>query len=276
MSSTRSTDRRQSTARAGRFLPFLILHALLAAPLFAAELPPGFDRERHMLVDEVRPGMLGYGMTVFHGTDPEPFPVEVVSVQKGFAAGKSVVWIRCPSKRMQMTGPVQGMSGSPIYLWPAPANGQAPAARQPGSGGRMIGAFAFGHRLGKDCYVGVQPIENMLQTAGRMPKPGQARAEQASSAAGHQTLAAAFRLAHELKLSPQETWRLRAVSGLLGYQPADEAQAPAAHAAPGHVALPVLAGTAEQAKLLSPFLAPLGLAAVQAPSGAIPASPLRP
>ncbi len=112
-----------------------------------------------MKLDDVRIGMKGYGLTVFHGDKIEPFAVEVVSVQRDFAPAKGVIWIRCPEERMQKSGPVQGMSGSPIYLWEqgAEANGEL------GKGGRLIGAFAFGFEATKDCYVGVQPIEQMLR-----------------------------------------------------------------------------------------------------------------
>src|SRR5689334_1910770 len=111
-------------------------------------LPPG----------DVPVGMKGYCMTVFHRTTIEPFPVEVISVMRDFAPKKGVVWIRCPDQRMQQSGPVQGMSGSPIYLW---AEGEP---HELGKGGKLIGAFAFGYAATKDCYVGVQPIENMRDT----------------------------------------------------------------------------------------------------------------
>ncbi len=112
-----------------------------------------------LLIDEVRIGMKGYGLSVFHGDNIEPFAVEVVSVMRNFTPQRNVIWIRCPDERMQQLGPVQGMSGSPIYLW---AEGEAQTL---GQGGKLIGAFAYGFMLTKDCYVGVQPIEQMRRVA---------------------------------------------------------------------------------------------------------------
>lgn len=109
-----------------------------------------FDPARHMRVSEVRRGMKGYGLTVFHGTQVERFNVEVVDVVKNFNPGFSAVLITCDDERLKHYGAVQGMSGSPIFL--TDENGKD----------RMLGAFAFGWPLGKDPLVGVQPIEYML------------------------------------------------------------------------------------------------------------------
>jgi len=114
---------------------------------------------------EIRPGMRGYGLTVFRGRKVEPFPVEVISVVSDFAPKRGVIWIRCPGERMQQSGPVQGMSGSPIYLW---TDDVAEEDRQLGEGGRLIGAFAYGINASKDCFAGVQPIEQMREAAARM------------------------------------------------------------------------------------------------------------
>src|SRR5579862_5955541 len=75
-----------------------------------------FDPARHMRVSEVRPGMTGYGLSVFRGTKIERFNVEVVSVLKNFNPKYDVVLIRCHGQDLEHTGPIAGMSGSPIYL----------------------------------------------------------------------------------------------------------------------------------------------------------------
>ncbi len=248
-----------------------VLAAAVAVFLTAADVhadqPPGFDPKRHMTVDEVQPGMTGYGLTVYHGTKIEPFAVEVVSVQHGFQPGKSVVWIRCPDERMQLTGPVQGMSGSPIFLWPVGKE------QELGKGGRMIGAFAFGHRLGKDCYAGVQPITQMLETAARakqmpeMDKPLQASAGSAATTRD-QTLAAMYQIARENGLDQQATWRLDMLAKIVGSSPEQlAAKAPAAAGADAshRLMLPVAVGSAQQAAMLSPLFNVHGLAAQAAP-----------
>src|SRR5213595_3182116 len=89
-----------------------------------------FDPARHMRVAEVKPGMTGYGLSVFKGTKIERFDVEVVSVLKNFNPKYDVVLIRCKGQNLEHTGAVAGMSGSPIFL-------KDEQGRE-----RMVGAFA--------------------------------------------------------------------------------------------------------------------------------------
>ena len=114
-----------------------------------------FDPARHMRVAEVRPGMKGYGLTVFAGSKIEKFDVEVLSVLKNFNPKTDVVLIKFSGHDLSNATAVAGMSGSPIFL-------------DDGSGRfRMIGAFAYGWTMQKDPIAGVQPIEYMLRAAGR-------------------------------------------------------------------------------------------------------------
>jgi hypothetical protein len=120
------------------------------APAPADPAGPLFDPARHMRVAEVRPGMRGYGLSVFRGTRLERFDVEVLSVLRNFNPQRDVVLITCGGAYLGHTGSIAGMSGSPIFLRDA-------AGRD-----RMIGAFAYGWPLAKDPIAGVQPIEYML------------------------------------------------------------------------------------------------------------------
>ncbi len=124
---------------------------------------------------DVRIGMKGYGLTVFQGTRIEPFNVEVISVVPNSSPKHSVIWIRCDDPRMVESGPVQGMSGSPIFLW---GEGEA---HELGQGGKLIGAFAFGFSNSQQCLVGVQPIGYMRESATRIKD---ADADQAAGARG--------------------------------------------------------------------------------------------
>ena len=109
-----------------------------------------FDPARHMRVAEVRPGMKGYGLSVFAGTKIERFEVEVISILRNFSPKQDVVLIRASGCNLEHTGAIAGMSGSPIYL------------KDDSGKFRMIGAFAFGWPMMKDPLAGVQPIEYML------------------------------------------------------------------------------------------------------------------
>jgi hypothetical protein len=146
-------------------LSFLPLTA--AVPPLLADLPPTtqpaavslFDPARHMRVSEVRPGMKGYGLSVFLGTKIERFDVQVISVLKNFNPKTDVVLIKFGGENLEHNLAIAGMSGSPIYLYDD--TGKA----------RMIGAFAYGWQLQKDPIAGVQPIEYMLKLPNEMGSP---------------------------------------------------------------------------------------------------------
>jgi len=127
--------------------------ALAETPAVVAPTPAPslFDPARHMHVSEVRPGMKGYGLSVFRGTKIERFDVEVLSVLRNFNPKCDVVLITCHGANLEHTGSIAGMSGSPIYL------------KDDSGRFRMIGAFAYGWPLAKDPIAGVQPIEYMLK-----------------------------------------------------------------------------------------------------------------
>jgi hypothetical protein len=138
---------------------FLSLLAVVAPGVRAAEKESAFDPVRHMHVSEVKPGMKGYGLSVFSGTDIERFEVEVISVLKNFNPKNDIVLIRCHGQNLEHTGSVAGMSGSPVYL------------RDSSGHDRLLGAFAYGWPLSKDPVAGVQPIEYMLDIPVTMQKP---------------------------------------------------------------------------------------------------------
>jgi hypothetical protein len=112
-----------------------------------------------MHVSEVRPGMKGYGLSVFFGTKIERFEVEVISVLKNFNPKTDVVLIKFSGDNLEHNLAIAGMSGSPIYLYDD--SGKA----------RMIGAFAYGWQLQKDPIAGVQPIEYMLKLPEKAAAP---------------------------------------------------------------------------------------------------------
>jgi hypothetical protein len=133
-------------------VPLCALLVLLASPALADEqLPPGFDPARHMRVSEIKPGMKGYGLSVFQGTKIDRFDAEVVSILRNFNPKMNVILVRLSGQNLEHTGGIAGMSGSPIYL-------KDEEGRE-----RLAGAFAYGWPMGKDPVGGVQPIEYMLR-----------------------------------------------------------------------------------------------------------------
>ena len=66
--------------------------------------------------DEVKEGMKGYGLTVFKGTEPERFDVEVIGVLQTSAPGSRSSSSRRPTRASTSSRRCAGMSGSPIFL----------------------------------------------------------------------------------------------------------------------------------------------------------------
>ena len=144
-----------------RFFALFVVMLCLVGPAPLAAADPPKEAQPIFKVDEVKVGMKGYGMTVFHGTKIEPFAVEVVTINANETPNRAVIWARCTDERMINTGPVQGMSGSPVYLW---EEGEEQVL---GKGGKLIGAFAFGYADTNECVIGVQPIEYMRKVGER-------------------------------------------------------------------------------------------------------------
>ena len=105
-------------------------------------------------VDEIHPGMHGYGLTVMRGMTPERFDVEVIDVLHDFQPDQDLILIRTDHPILDHATTVAGMSGSPIYL-----------------DGRLAGAYAYGWPFGKDPVAGVTPIANMLAEMRRPIRP---------------------------------------------------------------------------------------------------------
>lgn len=105
-------------------------------------------------VDKIKKGMKGYGLTVFEGTKPEKFDVEVIDVLRNFRPRQELILIKTVHPRLDVTKIVAGMSGSPIYL-----------------DGKMAGAYAYGWSFGAEPVAGVTPIRAMLDELERpLPK----------------------------------------------------------------------------------------------------------
>ncbi|HVT87630.1 MAG TPA: hypothetical protein VHD56_02155 [Tepidisphaeraceae bacterium] len=131
----------------------LVLFSLSCAARGQSTAPASpFDPARHMKVAEVRPGMKGYGLSVFSGSRIDRFEVEVISILRNFNPKSDVILVRCSGANLEHTGAIAGMSGSPVYL--TDEQGRS----------RLAGAFAFGWSLTKDPLGGLQPIEYMLDT----------------------------------------------------------------------------------------------------------------
>ena len=125
--------------------------------------------ETIMRPEEVRPGMKGYGLTVFRGTEPERFDVEVIDTLHQFQPGQDLILVKTTGhERLAAAKVVAGMSGSPVFL-----------------NGKLVGAYAYSMTsFPSESVAGVTPITNMLAELrraipaglwpgdGRAPLPG--------------------------------------------------------------------------------------------------------
>jgi hypothetical protein len=139
-------------------LPLLVLGvSLLSSVLLAQTSQPTIP------VSDIHPGMRGVAYTVFQGVKPEPMDVEVLGILHGMNGPKSnIILVRLHGQKVEYTGVVAGMSGSPVYL-----------------DGKLAGALAF--RIGefsKEPIAGVTPIADMLEINAFDKSP----AEEASAA----------------------------------------------------------------------------------------------
>jgi len=91
----------------------LVAISLLAAARICAQ-PVSGDI---LPLADVKAGQRGEVWTVFQGTKPEPFTVEVTGIiRNALGPGKSIILCRLTDPRVQNMGAVAGMSGSPLYI----------------------------------------------------------------------------------------------------------------------------------------------------------------
>ncbi len=136
------------------------LVSLLAPALFAAD-PEIFP------LSQIKPGMKGEAFTIFAGDQVEKFEMVVIGVMPNFLAPKeSIILVQLVGAKVEHTGVVAGMSGSPVYI-----------------DGKLAGALSL--KLGtfaKEPLAGVTPIENIFS----LPKgqPATIRADATPRATG--------------------------------------------------------------------------------------------
>src|SRR5450631_1528586 len=121
----------------------LVLGLSLSATFLSAQ-----TSQPTISVDKIHPGMRGVAYTVFEGVKPESMDVEVLGVLHNTNGPKGdIILIRLHGTKVEYTGVVAGMSGSPVYI-----------------DGKLAGALAF--RIGefsKEPIAGVTPIADMLE-----------------------------------------------------------------------------------------------------------------
>jgi SpoIVB peptidase S55 len=133
-----------SNCRAALFLAllaFFVALCLIPGAVEAQQLPETLP------LSQVRAGMQGYAYTIFAGDQIEKFDLEVIGVLDNFLGPKqSIILVQLKGPKVEHTGVVAGMSGSPVYL-----------------DGKLAGALSL--KLGiftKEPIAGVTPIQDVL------------------------------------------------------------------------------------------------------------------
>ncbi|MGA9509400.1 MAG: SpoIVB peptidase S55 [Candidatus Sulfotelmatobacter sp.] len=131
-----------------KLVPALSVFCLFFSLIATAQKSDSVQPPQTLPVSQIHAGMHGVAYTVFEGVKPEAMEVEVLGVLHNVNGPKGdVILVRLHGKKVEYTGVVAGMSGSPVYL-----------------DGKLAGALAF--RIGefsKEPIAGVTPIADMLE-----------------------------------------------------------------------------------------------------------------
>jgi hypothetical protein len=103
-----------------------------------------------MDLEDLQPGMKGYGLSVFEGTRIDTFYVEILGTMRNlFYSKHDIILARINGAYVDNAGVIAGMSGSPVYI-----------------DGKLVGALAYSFgQLPKEPIGGITPIAQMLAIA---------------------------------------------------------------------------------------------------------------
>jgi hypothetical protein len=144
------------TCKLSRFLiPALLAFAAAPAiaPAYLATRAQAPTSTEVLPLSRVHPGMQGYAYTIFAGDQVEKFDLEVIGIMPNFLGPRqTIILVELKGPKVEHTGVVAGMSGSPVYFE-----------------GKLAGALSL--KLGvftKEPIGGVTPIEDILHPPAQM------------------------------------------------------------------------------------------------------------
>ena len=131
-----------------KLVPVFSVFCLFFSLIATAQKSDSVKPPQTIPVSQIHAGMRGVAYTVFEGVKPEAMEVEALGVLHNVNGPKGdVILVRLHGQKVEYTGVVAGMSGSPVYF-----------------DGKLAGALAF--RIGefsKEPIAGVTPIADMLE-----------------------------------------------------------------------------------------------------------------
>lgn len=98
-------------------------------------------------VSELKAGMRGTARTVFKGSEPEEFNVEILGIVPGaIGPGQDMIVGKISGGSAERTSVFAGMSGSPVYI-----------------DGKLVGAISYSFPFSKEPICGITPIDQMIK-----------------------------------------------------------------------------------------------------------------
>lgn len=130
----------------------LIASALALLAFWAAGLPA---QSRTYPVDDLRPGMIAVGRTVFEGERLDEFRATILGILRNvIGPRRNLILARLEGGPLANTGVIAGMSGSPVYI-----------------DGRLVGAVSYSlGEFSKEPIAGITPFDEMVEAA-TLPGP---------------------------------------------------------------------------------------------------------
>lgn len=121
-------------------------------------------------LEDLKPGMKGVARTVFSGSEPQEFGLEILGVLNGYTGPRqSTIIAKLNGPNVDRTGVFAGMSGSPVFI-----------------DNKLVGAIAYSFPFAKEPICGITPIKQMIdifEQGKDKPKATEARAVSFSSLA---------------------------------------------------------------------------------------------
>ncbi|HEX5110580.1 MAG TPA: SpoIVB peptidase S55 domain-containing protein [Vicinamibacterales bacterium] len=107
-------------------------------------------QSKYFPIEDVRPGMIGIGRTVFEGDRLDEFKVNIIGVlHNQIGPRRDLVLARLEGGPLAKTGVIAGMSGSPVYI-----------------DGRLLGAVSYSlGEFATEPIAGITPIAEMVEAA---------------------------------------------------------------------------------------------------------------
>jgi SpoIVB peptidase S55 len=142
----RTTTKMSLFLRSVRVAALALLAWVLLPGLFGSQASSARAMTVESLsVDEIRPGMVGEGRTVFQGETIESFKVTILGVLRNYGPDQNMILASLEGGPLAHTGVIAGMSGSPVYI-----------------DGKLIGAISYAFPFAKDAIAGITPFQEMV------------------------------------------------------------------------------------------------------------------